>query len=218
MTDADRRAGTSDRYGLVLLLLLGSFLLSAFLPSDRLQILPLLLYLTALIRALRNGRPSWLSRRWLPWTLAAVSVLGGAAAGMIPNRVVRGTVSLWAAAILALTIVVVVRRILAHRVVTLQTVFGALSAYLLIGFLYAALLYAVARLQTAPFFTADRPVDNSTIQYFSFVTMTTVGYGDLTPAGEPGRSLAVLDALTGQVFLVTLVARLVSTFGGNQSR
>ncbi|MFX0592646.1 potassium channel family protein [Melissospora conviva] len=83
------------------------------------------------------------------------------------------------------------------------------ASFLLIGFFYAACFAAVARFQSAPLF-ADGRAD---IQYFSFVTMATLGYGDLVPAGEPARTLAVLDTLTGQIFLVTLVARLVSIFG-----
>jgi hypothetical protein len=120
---------------------------------------------------------------------------------------------LWFAAILLLAIVAVVRRVLIHRVVTLQTIFGALSAYLLIGFLFAALFSAVGHFGRAPLFAGGKPATTSTIQYFSFTTLTTVGYGDFAAAGEPARTLAVLDALTGQIFLVTLVARLVSIFG-----
>jgi hypothetical protein len=72
---------------------------------------------------------------------------------------------LWLAVILVLAIVAIVRRILLHRVVTLQTIFGALSAYLLIGFLYAALFSAVANFQRAPLFTDGQPANISALQY-----------------------------------------------------
>ena len=48
--------------------------------------------------------------------------------------------------------------------------------------------------------------------FFSFVTLTTTGYGDLVPAGNPGQSLAVLEALLGQLFLVTAVGKVVSVW------
>ena len=102
---------------------------------------------------------------------------------------------------------------LRHRVVTTQTILGALSAYLLLGFFFAAMFTATAKLGNAPFFTNGETPDTDSIQYFAFITLTTTGYGDLTPASQPGRSFAVLDALAGQIFLVTLVARLVSVFG-----
>ncbi len=219
MAGSERDAYAGDRYGAVLSLLVVSFLLSAFLPDHWARILPLLLYLAALalsfrgLHAFRGPHALWLRWRRLLWALLAGSAVAVVVAGVVGSRLLRGVVALWLAVILALTIVAVVRRILAHRVVTLQTIFGALSAYLLIGFFYAALFSAVGHFQRAPLFAGGQPEDSSTVQYFSFITMSTVGYGDFTPAGEPARTLAVLDALSGQIFLVTLIARLVSLFG-----
>ncbi|MFJ6198661.1 potassium channel family protein [Micromonospora sp. NPDC092111] len=211
--DPGRGVAAPDRYGLVLALLTVSFLLTAFLPGDRTRPLPLLLYLAALTLALRSAHPDRPGSRRLLWVLAVPSAVAVVLLVVAPIRVVHGLVSLWMATILALAIVAVVRRVLAHPVVTLQTIFGALSAYLLIGFFYAALFAALAQFQGTPLFADGQPASNNTIQYFSFITMTTVGYGDFTAASEPGRTLAVFDALTGQIFLLTLVARLVSTFG-----
>lgn len=213
MAGSERDAGAGDRYGAVLSLLVVSFLLSAFLPDEWARILPLLLNLAALALAFRGPQARWSGWRRLLLALVAGSAVAIVTAGVVESRLLRGIIALWLAVVLGLTIVAVVRRILAHRVVTLQTIFGALSAYLLIGLLYAALFSAVGHLQRAPLFAGGQPEDSSTVQYFSFITMTTVGYGDFTPAGEPARTLAVLDALTGQVFLVTLIARLVSLFG-----
>jgi hypothetical protein len=210
---SERDAGAGDRYGAVLSLLVVSFLLSAFLPDRSARILPLLLDLAALALAFRIAQAP--RSGWRLLLLALVAALAAAAlvAGVVESRPLRGVIALCLAVILALAIVAVVRRILAHRVVTLQTILGAVSAYLLIGFLYAALFSAVGHFQRAPLFAGGQPENSSTFQYFSFITMTTVGYGDFTPAGEPARTLAVLDALTGQIFLVTLIARLVSLFG-----
>lgn len=216
--DAHRGGPPRDHYGLVLALLMVSFLLTAFKPSERARTVPLLLYLTALTLALRSARPDRPGSRVLIWTLRVGSAAAAVLIVLVSSNVLRGLVALWVAVILALSIVVVLRRVLAHWVVTLQTIFGALSAYLLIGFFYAALFSAVAHLQRAALFTGGEPANSRTMQYFSFVTMTTVGYGDFTPAGEPARTLAVVDALTGQIFLVTLVARLVSTFGARREK
>ena len=64
------------------------------------------------------------------------------------------------------------------------------------------------------FFAGQQPANTQTFQYFSFTTLTTLGYGDFTAAESGGRSIAVLEALTGQVFMATLVARLVSAYRG----
>jgi hypothetical protein len=64
------------------------------------------------------------------------------------------------------------------------------------------------------FFASDQPATTQTFQYFSFTTLTTLGYGDFTAAGNGGRAVAILEALTGQIFLATLVARLVAAYRG----
>ena len=96
----------------------------------------------------------------------------------------------------------------------MQTVFGAFGTYLLIGFFFTSVVHgAVLGSIPRPFFAGGQQATSPVVQYFSFVTLTTTGYGDYTAAGEAGRSLAVLEALLGQIFLVTLVARLVAMFG-----
>jgi hypothetical protein len=202
-----------DRYGLVFLLLLLSFVAVAVLSDRQAKVVITLIYVVALLLALRFAQLSARTVRWLRWGFLTGSVLVAGLTAVLPGRLVQGAAALWAAALLLVTVVVVVARVLHHRVVTMQTIYGALSAYLLIGYAFTALFGATAALTTGPLFADGSPADGSSIQYFAFVTLTTTGYGDLTPAGQPGRSLAVLEALTGQIFLVTLVARMVAMFG-----
>jgi hypothetical protein len=91
-----------------------------------------------------------------------------------------------------------------------QSIYGALSGYLLIGLMFAAWFGAIGDLAAGPFFADRQPSNTETLQYFSFTTLTTLGYGDFTAVGSVGRAVAVIEALTGQVFLATLVARLVA--------
>jgi ion channel len=207
----------ADRYGLVLALLLASFLTAALLNSRR-SAVTILLFTAALILALRFARLRRRRTRQLYWLLFTGSVAVATLVAVLPGRLVAGLSALWAAGILLFTVYVVVERVLRHRIVSMQTIYGALSAYLLIGFAFTALFTATAALSTEPLFADGSKADGGTIQYFAFVTLTTTGYGDLTPAGQPARSLAVLDTLLGQIFLVTLVARLVSVFGTERRR
>ena len=87
---------------------------------------------------------------------------------------------------------------------------GALCAYVLLGLLFAFVYLAVDELREAPFFAQEGPHAQSEFLYFSFVALTTLGFGDLSPAVGLPQALTVLEALTGQIFLVTLVARLVT--------
>ena len=77
-----------------------------------------------------------------------------------------------------------------------------------------ALVFAVVGdLGSQPFFASQERETRSDYMYFSFITMATVGYGDLTPRGGLGRALAVTEGLFGQVYLVTAVAALVGNIG-----
>jgi voltage-gated potassium channel Kch len=113
--------------------------------------------------------------------------------------------------VLALCFPAILRRTFSHRKVTLNTVAASLAAYLLIGLIFTA-IYRFVNVVDGPFFSQS-PVNGFTYEYFSYVTLTTVGYGDYTAAIDAGRTLAMLEALFGQVFLVTIVALVVSNLG-----
>ncbi|MGH9248606.1 MAG: potassium channel family protein, partial [Acidimicrobiales bacterium] len=70
----------------------------------------------------------------------------------------------------------------------------------------------VGSVQAGPFFGADGEGTVSQVLFFSFITLTTTGYGNLIPADNPGQSLAVLEALLGQLFLVTAVGKIVTAW------
>ena len=103
-----------------------------------------------------------------------------------------------------------VNRVIHHRRITLETVLGALCAYVLIGLMFAFTYLAVHEIRDEPFFVQPGPHTQSEFLYFSFVALTTLGFGDLSPAEDSPQALTVLEALSGQIFLVTLVARLVT--------
>jgi len=87
--------------------------------------------------------------------------------------------------------------------------FGVLCIYLLIGSLFAFIDGVVDSFGSSQFFAQTAHASVSDLLYFSFATITTVGYGDLTAATDVARSLAIAEALTGQIYLVTVVAVIV---------
>lgn len=115
--------------------------------------------------------------------------------------------------ILAITPLSILGRVLRHRHVNIETLFGAVDVYILIGLFFSNLYLAIDAASVHPFFAQSGTHPNSDYVYFSFIVLTTVGFGDLTPLTELARTVVVLEALLGQIFLVTLVARLVSLFG-----
>jgi len=113
--------------------------------------------------------------------------------------------------VLAMCFPAILRQAFRHRRIDLNTVAAALSAYLLLGLIFTAAYRFIDVLQP-PFFVQGS-ANSFTYVYFSYVTLTTVGYGDFTAAHDAGRAVAILEALFGQVFLVTIVAVVVSNLG-----
>ncbi len=201
------------RYGLLLLVLIGTYLLAAFGVAKLATELQVVLFAGILLIALRT---SPLPSPW-PAVIGAVTVIGSAVtfwASLNGSRPGTAAEDLWKALLLLMAAVMVVRRVLAKPTVTIQSIYGALSAYLIIGLMFASGYAAIDQLTNSDFFADNQPANTQTYQYFSFTTLTTLGYGDFTAAESGSRSVAVLEAMTGQVFLATLVARLVTAYRG----
>lgn len=112
----------------------------------------------------------------------------------------------------------VVRSLRRSGRVRVEAVFGVLSLYILIGLLFGFVYGAIDNLGSGEFFAGDVPATASRCLYFSFTTLTTVGYGDLTASTQVGHTLAVFEALVGQIYLVTVVALIVSNLGRARPR
>lgn len=163
-------------------------------------------------------RASGVTRRWQHVAdigigitlLAAVAFLVLSPLVDLASPLDLGRPSLIWVAIAVLSPVVVLRRVLSQSVVTHQTLFGALSVYLLMAIAFNYIFLEVQRFGSVPFFGVHE--SSTSFMYFSLVTITTVGYGDLSAASDVGRFLSTSEAIIGQVFLVTIVARLVSVY------
>jgi hypothetical protein len=108
-------------------------------------------------------------------------------------------------------ITLILRHIFRQENITQETIYGAIVAYILIGILWFFLYNLTEILHPGSFSIA--PVldaeSRKTLYYFSFVTLTTLGYGDISPLSAPARSLAMLEAIVGQMYIAVLIARLV---------
>ena len=220
MSRVSHSAQRPARFGLLLLVLVASYLVSAFAGGAWVSAVQVVLFLGVAALAVRTGH---VRRRFAPLAISVVtggSVLFGALVLAQPTADVQGAANAWKAAILGFAAVLIVRRVLAQPEVTIQSIYGAVSAYMIIGLMFAAGYGAMDRFGGGSgFFANGSPGNAQTFQYFSFTTLTTLGYGDFTAAKSGGRAVAVMEALLGQVFLATLVARLVSAFrvpGGSE--
>lgn len=113
-------------------------------------------------------------------------------------------------ALLIVAMASVLGRVVAEPRVGPRAILGALSVYAVLGLLFTYLYGTIDRLQTGNFFEGVAHPSGSDFLFFSYTTLTTTGYGDLVPGGQPGRMFTGLEMMIGQIFLVTLVAGLVS--------
>jgi hypothetical protein len=114
--------------------------------------------------------------------------------------------------------IAIVRRLSRERVVNVQVLGGAMCLYLLIGLFFTFVYKTIAVVRDdKPLFVQTDTATSTDITYFSFVTLTTVGYGDFTAAQNGVKMLAVTEALVGQLYLVGAVALVVSQFGRDRA-
>jgi hypothetical protein len=198
-----------DRYGLVLVLLLATYVLATALPA-RDWVAPVLTAIqgVTVVVALAASGVSDAHRR-LATGAASLAVIIAAAAALAGGRA-GGVPALISAVLLCASLLAIIRRLVSHERVTSQTLLGAMCCYVLFGLIYTFVFAAASRLTDEPFLSPAGSHSLSDYLFFSFTTLTTTGYGNLVPATGLGRALSMLEALTGQLFLVTVLSRLVA--------
>lgn len=208
----------TDRYALLLLLIMltiGSIAASDAGTWGRVG--TMLLISATVLLALRTSK----ARRVTIRIALAIATLGVVSAVVSATGGGGDTVD-WVTNAMAVMLAAVVpfaiaREIWRHPKVTPETVMGALCIYLLIGMMFALGFAIIADTSGDPYFVqTDHPTAADYV-YFSYVTMATVGYGDLTARSSIGRMTAALEGLVGQLYLVTVVALLVSNLGRERS-
>ena len=200
-----------DAYGLVLVLILVTFVVSVTLPPEgwggRVAAIAVA-GLTAVI-ALTSSNVR-LGRVRLAVGATLVAVVGAALAKAVSSDGLLGVAFIIDALLLTVAAVTMMRRVVLASEVDFQTILGAISVFTLLGLLFGYLFLALGRLASGDVFTGVSHAAARDYLFFSYTTLTTTGYGNLVPAGDIGQILAVFEMLTGQFFLVTLVAGLVS--------
>ena len=152
------------------------------------------------------------TRSWLVFGLAmltiaiALAVVSSAAGGAD----LTGAVGLVSALFIICVVVVIVRSIAWSPEVNAEIILGAICVYVSIGMIFLFAYGAVADIGSSAFFAQGGDGTRALRLYFSYVTLATLGYGDYTPATNIGHMLAVVEALLGQLYLVTVVALLVA--------
>jgi Ion channel len=201
-------------YGAVLALVVAAALFQIVAPdADWARLVSIGLGAATLVTAVRAAQ----SHHAVVRAAAATTVVLAVAA--VAVLVVTGELSQAPAAIVNSLLIVfapvvigagLVRDIRREGAVTVRALSGVLAIYLLLGMLFSLLGIAVAAIDGGDYFAGVADATRSDFLYFSYVTLSTTGYGDLSPVTDVARMLAVTEALIGQVYLVTIVALIVA--------
>lgn len=208
----------AHRYFAVLLLTLVLVVFVIVAPSaDWSRAVAIALEAAALATVVATSRERNTVRRARTLTTALV---GGAFVVLVAVGVITASGVAAAAGVLTLAITLMLGRGLVRLVwergVTLQAVAGALVIYLLIGLTVAWVIGFAAKVGSGPYFAQGTDGTESSRLYFSFTTLSTTGYGDLTPAAAAGRAIAVVEMLIGQLYLVTVIGVLVGNLASRR--
>lgn len=204
-----------DRYGIVLVAIVTTYILLSTLDRTRwMRLLLAAALATTMLLVLYASRVHAVVVRVAVAgvTLALAFVL---VQSITNSDLFSGSTSLIFGLLVLVSPFAILNRIFRHPEVSVATIVGAICAYLLIGIVFAELYLVLNDLDT---FFAQGPRPPADFLYFSFVTLTTLGYGDLTAGSRAAKTVVVYEAVTGQLFLAILIARLVASFAGRRRK
>jgi ion channel len=200
----------ANAFGLVLLLLLGAYVLGSLTPFKGWTgaLITFVAAIAAVVGLAGARARQQVVRAAAVIALAAVTL--AILSAVSDSGHLLGASSFAVALLLLVAAGAILRAVVSEPEVGFRTILGAISVYLILGLLFTFLYAALDRVQSGDFFGQGVTVHTGDTLFFSFTTLTTTGYGNLVPAAQPGKMFAGLEMLMGQIFLVTLVAGLVS--------
>ena len=204
------RVRASHSFGLVMVLIVAAFVFAAVAPDGAWAsgLLLLVETFTFAVALWTTGVARDNSK--LSFALIGLAAAAALALVIVEGNALTGAVGLLSGLLTVATIGAIILGVVDQSEVNAQSVIGAICVYMLFGMLFLFLYSVAADLGSGPFFAQGTDGTRSIRLYFSYVTLATLGYGDYTPAGGIGRTLAVVEAIFGQLYLVTVVAVLVS--------
>jgi hypothetical protein len=205
-----RAESVRDAFGLVFLLVIATYVLASLLGNHSWSavILTVATSATSVVALTSSHTDARVVRAAL--ALSALTIALAAVAAVSDDHLWLNLASVIQVALLTVAMLAVLRRVVTSAEVGFRTILGALSVYTVLGILFTFAYGTIDRIQSGPFFEGTTHPGGSDFLFFSYTTLTTTGYGNLVPGGQPGRMIAGFEMMIGQIFLVTLVAGLVS--------
>jgi hypothetical protein len=209
-------------FGIVLVLILASLTFQVAAPEAEWSRFVTLIIHGAVLLAAIDAAHAHRALLGIAGVAIAVAIIVSGFALVGPGEVSEAPAGIVNLMFIGMTPLIVARGLLRdirdEGAVTIRTMLGVLCIYLLIGIFFAFMYGVIDEFASEEFFPRVDPADTSDFVYFSFSTLTTVGYGDLVTTNEVGRSLAITEALIGQIYLVTIVALIIANMRPARSR
>jgi hypothetical protein len=225
MTDVDRgrrelvnrpvlkRIRASHSYWAVLGAIFVGFFLAALLPDTAWATSTILLVGAATL-AIAIWTGGWaMTEQSIPVALATAATVGAVLNLFWRDEALTAALGIAGGLVTITTAVVIAAGAIAQQEVNARSVAGAICVYVLFGLVFMFVYGILATVDSSPFFAQGTDGTRPLRLYFSYVTLATLGYGDYTAAGNLGHALAILEALIGQLYLVTVVAVVVTRLG-----
>jgi Ion channel len=215
----ERLAG-ADRYGALLILITVTIVATVVLDEHQWErLVSVALIGLMLVFAMRTSQApkswQWIALAVVPVILVATAF---AAARGSEGSTIRAVIAAFVTLLLLAVQVAIVRRLSTHLTISWNTIMGALCVYLLFGMIFSGVYAVAGHLEDGRLFAEHESFTSTDTLYFSLITLTTVGYGDLTMRADPMRITAAMEALLGQIYLITAVALLVGNLGRRRRR
>lgn len=206
----ERAERVRDAFGLVLLLVVVTYVLASLLSNKGWSavLLTAATGATSIVALTSSHAKPRVVRSAI--VLSALTIVLAAAGAISGAHLWLNIASALQVSLLVVAMLAVLIRVLTAPEVGSRTILGALSVYTVLGLLFTFLYGMIERIQGGAFFEGVPHPAGSDFLFFSYTTLTTTGYGNLVPGGQPGRMVAGIEMMIGQIFLVTLVAGLVS--------
>ena len=212
------RMRANHSYWAVLAAIFVIFFLAALLPNTAWALSLIVLFQSATLLIVIWTAGWAMTERALPFSIATAAGIAAVINIFWQGEALTTALGV-TAGILTITIAVAIAvGAIAQNKVNSRSVAGAICVYMLFGMLFMFLFGILATLGHGPFFAQGTDGTRPIRLYFSYTTLATLGYGDYTAAGNLGHALAVLEALIGQLYLVTVVAVVVTRLGRPERR